>query len=147
MPQIAFSRRTAFLGRNGVCYMDGVDITALRYTICVTPITSRKQRGRAWLEVPVEQAEEVARLLLEAASIIQADREEKECTTCNVKLSVSWEIDLDAATPREAAEEALRIMQRPDTMATVFDVTDPAGNTHRVDLMEGEEDERSPPYQ
>ena len=57
---------------------------------------------------------------------------------------VTWEIDLDAATPREAAEEALRIMQRPDTMATVFDVTDETGATHRVDLMEGEDDEFTP---
>ena len=60
---------------------------------------------------------------------------------------IVWEIDLHAETPREAAEEAFRIMQRPDTMATVFDVTDETGNTYRVDLMEGEEDERSPPYQ
>ena len=53
---------------------------------------------------------------------------------------VTWEIDLDAGTPREAAEEAFAIMQRPGTTATVFDVTDEAGATHRVDLMEGEED-------
>ena len=55
-------------------------------------------------------------------------------------MHVTWEIDLDAATPREAAEKAFAIMQQPGTTATVFDVTDPAGDTHRVDLMEGEED-------
>ena len=60
---------------------------------------------------------------------------------------VTWEIDVDADTPREAVEEAFRIMQRPDTTATVFDVTDETGDTHRVDLMEGEEDECTPPYQ
>ena len=60
---------------------------------------------------------------------------------------VTWEIDLDAGTPREAAEKAFAIMQRPGTTATVFDVTDETGATHRVDLMEGEEDGSPSPNQ
>lgn len=54
---------------------------------------------------------------------------------------VSWEIDLDAANPREAAQEALRIMRDPKSIATVFYVieSDSDANTktatiHTVDL-------------
>jgi len=47
-----------------------------------------------------------------------------------------WEIDIDAATPREAAEKALAIQHNPESSATVFDVTDDAGKAVRVDLDE-----------
>jgi len=49
---------------------------------------------------------------------------------------VQWEIDIDAANPREAAEKALAIQRKPESIATVFDVTDNAGKTVRVDLDE-----------
>lgn len=50
--------------------------------------------------------------------------------------AVTWEMeDLDAETPREAAEIALKIQRDPTSMATVFDVTDAeTGETVRVDL-------------
>jgi hypothetical protein len=35
---------------------------------------------------------------------------------------VRWEIDIEAETPREAAEKALAIRRKPDSIATVFDV-------------------------
>jgi len=35
---------------------------------------------------------------------------------------VSWEIDVEADSPREAAEKALEIQKRPDSTATVFRV-------------------------
>lgn len=35
---------------------------------------------------------------------------------------VTWEIDIDAASPREAAEKALHIQRDPDSIATVFTV-------------------------
>ena len=35
---------------------------------------------------------------------------------------VIWEIDLDADTPREAAELARDFQRNPDTMATVYTV-------------------------
>jgi len=56
-------------------------------------------------------------------------------------MHVTWEIEVDTETPREAAEKALAIMRRPDSTATVFDVTDQTGETHHVDLMEDEPDE------
>lgn len=37
---------------------------------------------------------------------------------------VRWEIDIDAETPREAAEEALAIQRDHACMATVFDIID-----------------------
>lgn len=49
---------------------------------------------------------------------------------------VVWQIDLYAKTPEEAAEEALRIQRDPDSLATVFNVTEDRGRgkTTVVDL-------------
>ena len=35
---------------------------------------------------------------------------------------VRWEIDIEADSPREAAEKALAIHRKPDSIAAVFDV-------------------------
>jgi hypothetical protein len=35
---------------------------------------------------------------------------------------VTWEIDVHAKSPREAAREALRIQRDPESIATVFSV-------------------------
>lgn len=47
--------------------------------------------------------------------------------------NVMWEIEVDAENPAEAARAALR-HQQPGTSAVVFDVTDEAGETYRIDL-------------
>lgn len=47
---------------------------------------------------------------------------------------VQWEIDLIAETPEAAAAKALDIQRDPDSLATVFDVTNEDGRTVRVDL-------------
>lgn len=47
---------------------------------------------------------------------------------------VSWEIDIEADSPQEAAVEALRIQRNTDSWATCFVVSDPTGVT-TVDLM------------
>lgn len=53
---------------------------------------------------------------------------------------VIWAIDIfDAASHREAAEKALKIHRNPESIATVFDVTDEAGQTVQVDLTEDTE--------
>lgn len=49
---------------------------------------------------------------------------------------VTWEIDVTADTPRAAAQEALAIQRNPDSIATVFYVTDDSGLTERIDLDE-----------
>ena len=49
---------------------------------------------------------------------------------------VSWKIDIDAESPREAAEMALEIHRRPDSIATVFTVRDETGESIEVDLGE-----------
>jgi hypothetical protein len=49
---------------------------------------------------------------------------------------VTWEIDEYAENPVEAARKALGRQRNPDSIATVFDVTDEAGETTRVDLEE-----------
>ena len=47
---------------------------------------------------------------------------------------ITWQIDIMAATPLEAAQRALRIHRDSESIATVFDVTDEAGTTQRIDL-------------
>ena len=50
------------------------------------------------------------------------------------KYRVKWEIDLDGATPRAAAELAWRIQHDPSSLATEFEVTDKKDKTVTVDL-------------
>jgi hypothetical protein len=53
-----------------------------------------------------------------------------------LEFRVIWEIEIDAHSPREAAEAA-RAEQRRDTSATVFDVWEHVGNKmHRIDVAE-----------
>jgi hypothetical protein len=49
---------------------------------------------------------------------------------------VIWEIDIDADSPREAAEHALAIQRNPESFATVFDVVDGSGDRVTFDLSE-----------
>jgi hypothetical protein len=46
---------------------------------------------------------------------------------------VVWEIDVEADSAREAAEKALEIQRRPDSIAIVFTVKNETGSTE-VDL-------------
>ena len=54
---------------------------------------------------------------------------------------VTWEMDIYAETPREAAEKAWGHMRHPDSTTNVFNVIDKGGDKIIVDLMEDEEDE------
>lgn len=50
---------------------------------------------------------------------------------------VTWEIDaFNAETPREAAQEAFAVMQRPGTSATYFTVRGSDGSVTEIDLRE-----------
>lgn len=49
---------------------------------------------------------------------------------------VLWVIDIEAHSPRDAAELARSIQMREDSIATVFDVVSPNGDTQTVDLQE-----------
>ncbi len=51
---------------------------------------------------------------------------------------VTWEMDIDAETPQDAARQAWGHMRAIDSTANVFDVLDEGGECTRVDLMEGE---------
>lgn len=55
---------------------------------------------------------------------------------------VSWEIDIDADSPREAARQAHEMVRRADTTANVYQVTehDADGEPIPVDLMEEDND-------
>lgn len=52
---------------------------------------------------------------------------------------VTWEIELDADTAKEAAEKALAIHRKEDSIATVFDVSPEHGETVRIDLTSEED--------
>jgi hypothetical protein len=54
---------------------------------------------------------------------------------------VTWEIDVEASCPQEAAEKARHYQIKPDTTATVFDVIehDGDGSVVRIDLTYPEE--------
>lgn len=47
---------------------------------------------------------------------------------------VTWEIDIDADSLEDAAEQAREIQLDRDSIATVFDVTGPDGHKITVDL-------------
>lgn len=49
---------------------------------------------------------------------------------------VTWKIDIDADSPREAAQKAREIQLSPDSTATVFDVAPEKGDPVRIDLLE-----------
>jgi len=52
---------------------------------------------------------------------------------------ITWEIDVEADSPREAAEAALRIQRNPQSWATVFYVkSDDDEREQRIDLSEEE---------
>lgn len=53
---------------------------------------------------------------------------------------VTWQIDIEAETPEDAAREAFRAQRDPDSIATVFEVQERTKDGHsepiRVDLEE-----------
>lgn len=48
--------------------------------------------------------------------------------------TVTWTIDLDAASAEDAAVRALRIQRNPDSIATVFQVQKASGAVYEVDV-------------
>ncbi|MBF6439546.1 hypothetical protein [Nocardia cyriacigeorgica] len=50
--------------------------------------------------------------------------------------SVTWQIDVTADNPVHAAHAALAVQRDPYSTATVFDITDEHGTTHRIDLQD-----------
>lgn len=52
---------------------------------------------------------------------------------------VTWEIDVDAVSPREAAKLARAIVNDPDSTATFWDVTDDCGVfIEQIDLRDSD---------
>ena len=52
---------------------------------------------------------------------------------------VTWEMDIYADSPREAAEKAWEHMRHPDSTANVFTVLNKDGDKIIVDLLEGQQ--------
>lgn len=52
---------------------------------------------------------------------------------------VEWSMEIDADSPEEAARKALAIHRDPESVASVFDVYDEAGEAARVDILELDE--------
>lgn len=51
----------------------------------------------------------------------------------------TWQMEIEADSPEDAARQAWEHMRRPDSTANVFDVIGEGGGTARVDLTELEE--------
>jgi hypothetical protein len=51
---------------------------------------------------------------------------------------VIWEVEMEADTPRQAAQKALEVMRDPESIGTVFKVI-AADGEHVVDLLEEED--------
>lgn len=51
---------------------------------------------------------------------------------------VNWEIELDAESPVDAARKALAVQRDPQSLASVFVVTDEEGELHHIDLADQE---------
>jgi hypothetical protein len=54
-----------------------------------------------------------------------------------------WKIDIDAETPREAAERAHKIMLNPESTATVFEVEEEQ-DIHIIDVLDEEGADEDP---
>lgn len=52
---------------------------------------------------------------------------------------VTWSIEVEATSPKVAAEMALEIQRDPESIATVFMVYDENGAVTRIDAFEHEE--------
>ena len=50
--------------------------------------------------------------------------------------TVTWTIELDAESAHAASVEALKVQRDPDSMATVFEVTDKNGEVETIDLID-----------
>lgn len=69
-------------------------------------------------------------LKLAALSTEEGKKQMKEMT-------VTWQVNLNADTPLEAAEAALKMQRDRTSIATVFDVREEDDTITRVDLQEG----------
>ena len=47
---------------------------------------------------------------------------------------VTWTIEINADSPKQAAQLAQTIQRSPQALATFFKVEDEKGNTHEIDL-------------
>lgn len=56
-----------------------------------------------------------------------------------MEFTVTWTIQINALTPRKAAEEALKIQRDAFSTATLFEVFDEEGDKTTIDLEEVEE--------
>lgn len=56
-----------------------------------------------------------------------------------MEFTVTWTIQINALTPRKAAEEALKIQRDAFSTSTLFEVFDEEGDKTTIDLEEVEE--------
>jgi len=68
-------------------------------------------------------------------TVLQALRRTPCPPSANPEHNVTWTIDINADTPREAARQALDIQRDPFSTATMFTVYEHrTGQTHQIDL-------------
>ena len=52
-----------------------------------------------------------------------------------MEYKVFWEIDVEADSPKEAAQKALEIQRDPESQALVFNVNNDSGKVGEIDLL------------
>lgn len=72
--------------------------------------------------------------------IVAADAREASSSPYQ-QFRVTWEIDIQARSPMEAAEEALTVQRRAGSSAVVFDCEDETGTIVRVDLDQSKDED------
>jgi hypothetical protein len=147
MPDIKYARPTECqsLGKSGYCVTVGIATSLLRSNnvdeIHFEPITTRGV-GRGRIVVGMDAVPE---LIATLQAFQNKCRRGAVVGTAGGPLSTSyqidWRINLDAEDTQEAARKALQIQRDPESIATVFLVTDLSGRSEVVDLLEADEDE------
>lgn len=121
----------------------------------ISPVSEREERAaldlargfRAWSEALAEDAASVnaaneasAHLAAQGVLTDPTLGAKPICPAVELRdlrdFRVTWEIDLAACSPRDAAEKALAIHRDPASSAVHFTVVDDAGVLHAVDLLD-----------
>lgn len=97
-------------------------------SVCVEAESEEAARHKAYGSVcDCSAAADLDGMVIEIGSVRDAKADAREYL-------VTWQIEVTAASPREAAELALSIQRDEQSIAAHFGVADAVGNTHQVDL-------------
>lgn len=75
-----------FLGRNGHFKQTGIEVYLFEHYAEISPITSKNETGRAWLQIPIEEIPALIEHLQEIVEHIKGgDNNPVRCNNCDWK--------------------------------------------------------------